>query len=68
MLVESYDGKIWVEDHIKGDHTKGSKFILLIKEFTTSFWKSINLVICKDKIIEVDWNKKNEEIELIKVV
>ena len=36
-LVESYDGKIWVEDHIKGDHTKGSKFILLIKEFTTSF-------------------------------
>jgi len=36
-LVESYDGKIWVEDHVKGDHTKGSKFILLIKEFTTSF-------------------------------
>ena len=36
-LVESYDGKIWVEDHVKGDHTKGSKFILLIKEFTNSY-------------------------------
>ena len=36
MLVESYDGKIWVEDRVEGDHTKGSKFILLIKEFTSS--------------------------------
>ncbi len=36
-LVESYDGRIWVEDHVEGDHTKGSKFILLIKEFTNSF-------------------------------
>ena len=22
MLVESYDGKIWVEDRVEGDHTK----------------------------------------------
>ena len=35
-LVESYDGKIWVEDRVEGDHIKGSKFILLIKEFTIS--------------------------------
>jgi PAS domain S-box-containing protein len=35
-LVESYDGKIWVEDRIKKDYTKGSKFVLLIKEFTNS--------------------------------
>jgi len=31
-LVESYQGKIWVEDNVKGNHTKGSKFILMIKE------------------------------------
>ncbi len=31
-LVESYQGKIWVEDKVKGDHSKGSKFILMIKE------------------------------------
>ena len=35
-FVESYDGKIWVEDRVEGDYTKGSKFILLIKEFTNS--------------------------------
>jgi signal transduction histidine kinase len=31
-LVESYQGNIWVEDKVKGNHTKGSKFILMIKE------------------------------------
>ena len=31
-LVESYQGKIWVEDKVKGNHTKGSKFIVMIKE------------------------------------
>ena len=31
-IVESYHGKIWVEDKVKGDHTKGSKFIIMIKE------------------------------------
>ena len=31
-IVEYYNGKIWVEDRIKGDHTKGSNFILLISE------------------------------------
>jgi len=29
-IIESYDGKIWVEDRIKGDHSKGSNFIMLI--------------------------------------
>ena len=29
-IVESYHGKIWVEDKIKGDYAKGSNFILLI--------------------------------------
>jgi len=31
-LIETYQGKIWVEDKVKGNHTKGSKFIILIKE------------------------------------
>lgn len=29
-IIKSYDGKIWVEDKIKGDHLKGSKFIIMI--------------------------------------
>ena len=33
-LVESYDGEIWVEDRVEGDYKKGSKFIILIKEYT----------------------------------
>ena len=36
-LVESYDGRIWVEDRVEGDYAKGSKFNLLIKEYTNSF-------------------------------
>ena len=31
-IIESYDGEIWVEDRVKGDHFKGSNFILLIPE------------------------------------
>ena len=29
-IVESYNGKVWVENNIEGDHTKGSNFIVLI--------------------------------------
>lgn len=29
-IMESYEGKIWVEDRIKGDYSKGSNFIVLI--------------------------------------
>ena len=29
-IVDSYKGEIWVEDKVKGDHTKGSNFVLLI--------------------------------------
>jgi PAS domain S-box-containing protein len=32
-LVENYNGKIWVEDRIRGDSTQGSKFILTLKEY-----------------------------------
>jgi len=30
--IDRYNGKIWVEDRIKKDHSKGSNFILLIPE------------------------------------
>ena len=29
-IIETYDGKIWVEDRVKGDRSKGSNFVLLI--------------------------------------
>ncbi|MHA2037787.1 MAG: PAS domain-containing sensor histidine kinase [Promethearchaeota archaeon] len=31
-IIESYNGKIWVEDGIKGDYLKGSNFTILIPE------------------------------------
>jgi len=31
-IIETYNGKIWVEDKVKGDRSKGSNFILLIPE------------------------------------
>jgi len=31
-IIEVYNGKIWVEDRVKGDRTKGSNFVLLIPE------------------------------------
>jgi signal transduction histidine kinase len=27
-LVESYNGRVWVEDRVPGDHTKGAKFMV----------------------------------------
>lgn len=30
--IENFNGKIWAEDRIKGDHEKGSKIIILIPE------------------------------------
>ncbi len=31
-IMNSYNGKIWIEDKVKGEYTKGSNFILLITE------------------------------------
>ncbi len=31
-IVHSFDGKIWVEDRVRGDYSKGSKFFILIPE------------------------------------
>lgn len=31
-IIDSYEGRIWVEDRIFGDHQKGSNFIILLKE------------------------------------
>ncbi len=29
-IIRTYDGKVWVEDRVKGNYTQGSNFILLI--------------------------------------
>ncbi len=29
-LVESYNGKVWVEDRVQGDYKKGSKFVVIL--------------------------------------
>ena len=29
-LVDRYHGRVWVEDRVKGDHTKGATFVLLL--------------------------------------
>ena len=31
-IIDSYNGKVWVEDRIKGDYSKGSNFIILIPD------------------------------------
>jgi len=31
-IVESYKGKIWIEDRVEGDYTQGSNFVFLIPE------------------------------------
>ncbi len=31
-IILSYNGKIWVEDKVKGDHSQGTKFIILLLE------------------------------------
>jgi PAS domain S-box-containing protein len=37
-IIERYNGKIWVEDRIKGDHSRGSNFILLLLEETQNYY------------------------------
>ena len=32
IIIKNYYGKIWVEDRVKGDHSKGCNFVLLIPE------------------------------------
>ncbi len=31
-IVKNFDGKIWVEDRVKGDYKKGANFVVLLKE------------------------------------
>ena len=31
-ILDSYQGKIWVEDRVKGDFTKGANFVLILRE------------------------------------
>ena len=30
LIINSYKGKIWIENRITGDHSKGSKFLILL--------------------------------------
>jgi len=30
MLMDDYRGKFWVEDRVKGDHTKGARFMVML--------------------------------------
>jgi signal transduction histidine kinase len=34
-LVESYGGRVWVEDREPGDHTKGAKFVVMLPAMET---------------------------------
>ena len=31
-IIDSYNGQIWVEDKVQGDHSKGSNYIILIPQ------------------------------------
>jgi len=31
-IINAYDGKVWVENRLKGDYSKGSNFIVLLKK------------------------------------
>jgi signal transduction histidine kinase len=30
MLAEDFHGKVWVEDRVPGDHTKGARFMIML--------------------------------------
>jgi signal transduction histidine kinase len=29
-LVDSYGGKVWVEDRVQGDYSKGARFVVML--------------------------------------
>ena len=46
-IIDSYNGKIYIEDKISGDHTQGSNFIVTIPEAVKNISIKI-LLICKN--------------------
>jgi len=34
-LVEDFNGRVWVEDRVPGDHTKGARFVVMLPAVTT---------------------------------
>lgn len=44
-IIAKFDGKIWVEDKVEGDYTKGSNFIVLVKVAHPTVSKNIKNVI-----------------------
>ena len=37
LLVDSYGGRVWVEDRVSGDHTKGARFVVMMPAIENSF-------------------------------
>jgi PAS domain S-box-containing protein len=36
MLVDDFQGKVWVEDRVPGDYAKGSRFVIVLPALTSS--------------------------------
>jgi len=34
-VVEDINGRVWVEDRVPGDHTKGTRFVVLLPAVTS---------------------------------
>ena len=43
-LVEGYHGKVWVEDRVPGDHTKGAKFVVMLPAMDNSSSRAIGYI------------------------
>jgi signal transduction histidine kinase len=39
-LVEDYNGRVWVEDRVPGDHTQGARFVILLPAVNASDGRS----------------------------
>ena len=51
-IIGKFDGKIWVEDKVDGDYTKGSNFIVVVKAAHPTVSKDIKKGITLTASIE----------------
>ena len=42
-LVEDFNGRVWVEDRVPGDHTQGAKFVVMLPAVTADGRGQVNL-------------------------
>ena len=42
-LVEDFNGRVWVEDRIPGDHTEGARFVVMLPAVTADGRSQVNL-------------------------